>query len=73
MLELESPRDFEHDEMRISTALLVRPIAGFEVTEASHVAVKQSVLNEIDTIALPYLALMLKHRHRIEVAPESLR
>jgi hypothetical protein len=72
LLALESPRDFQYDAMDISTSALCRPIGGFNASELSLDQIKADMLREIEEYALPYLCLMLKHRHGVVVTPEQL-
>lgn len=72
LLTLEKPRDFAHAEMRISTSALCRPFGGFDASEQSLEQIKEGMLREIEEYALPYLCLMLKHRHGTVVTPEEL-
>lgn len=70
--QLDHPRDFEHEELAIPTAALVRPISGFRLSQATHDSIREQMLKEIEDYALPYLCLMLKFRHGMEVTPEQL-
>jgi len=72
LMTLESPRDFQHTEMHVSTSSLCRPFGGFDARDMSLDKIKQDMLREIEEYALPYLCLMLKHRHGVVVTPEQL-
>jgi hypothetical protein len=72
LLTLENPRDFQYEELRISVSSLCRPIGGFDAINLSLDQIKQDMLREIEEYALPYLCLMLKHRHGVVVTPEQL-
>lgn len=72
LITLENPRDFQHGDMHVSTSSLCRPFGGFDARELSLDQIKQDMLREIEEYALPYLCLMLKHRHGVVVMPEQL-
>lgn len=70
--KLERPRDFEHEEMRVDTSSLCRPFGGFDLTEQTVEHAERQMLDEIDSYALPYLCMMLKARHGIELTPAQI-
>lgn len=70
--KLDKPRDFTYDDMDVSISLLHKPFDGFDLaTEAAEV-VQEKMLKEIEDFAFPYLCMMLKHRHQLEIAPTQL-
>lgn len=72
LLTLDNPRDFQYVDMHISTSSLCRPFGGFNAQELSLEQIKAGMLQEVEEYALPYLCLMLKHRHGVVVTPEEL-
>lgn len=72
LLTLEKPRDFQYEALDVSTSALCRPIGGFNAENLTLDQIKQDMLREIEEYALPYLCLMLKHRHGAVVTPEQL-
>lgn len=72
LLKLDNPRDFTYEHLHISTSELCRVIGGFDAKELSLEQIKADMLREVEEYALPYLCLMLKHRHGVVVTPEQL-
>ena len=72
LAQIESPRDFAYAELSISTHSLFKSSSGFDLAHQSAAQVAEDMLSEAEQYALPYLCLMLKHRHDLEVTPEQL-
>jgi len=69
---LEDPRDFQYEELRVPTSQLCRPFGSFDLTKESPDEVLATIGMEINEFALPYLCLMLLKRHGISVTPDQL-
>jgi hypothetical protein len=69
---LERPRDFEYDEMNVSIGLLNKPTDGFDISMEAAESIQAIMLQEINELAFPYLCMMLKARHGIDVTPSEL-
>lgn len=72
LLQIEDPRDFHYEELRISTAALCKPFGGFDLATESPDAVLATIASEIREYALPYLCLMFLKRHKLSVSVEQL-
>lgn len=70
--KLERPRDFEHESMNVSVGLLHKPFDGFDLATDSPDCIQATMLQEIEEYAFPYLCMMLKARHGLEVTPAQL-
>lgn len=72
LLRLDKPRDFAYDDMDVSISLLHKPFDGFDLAKEPAETVQATMLQEIEDFAFPYLCMMLKHRHQLDVAPAQL-
>jgi hypothetical protein len=69
---LEKVRQFELPEMSRSISGLYLPYQDYNLETTSAENLKHLMLNEIEEYALPFLCLMLRSRHALEVTPEQL-
>jgi hypothetical protein len=69
---LESPRDFQCEEMYRATASLHTPLQVYDLEASGPEALCALMLGEIRDYALPYLAMMLAARHGLPCTPEQL-
>lgn len=70
--KLSKPRDFEHEAMNVSVGLLHKPFDGFDLATESPEYIQATMLQEIEDYAFPYLCMMLKARHDLELTPAQL-
>jgi hypothetical protein len=69
---LKDPLDFHNEEMRLETFQLHKPFADYDLESASPEEVKREMLGEMEDYALPYLLLMLRARHGLELTQAEL-
>ena len=67
----DNARDFQHEQMRISTSSLVRAFGGFDLEEGEQ-PVREQIVSEISQAAFPYLSQMLRVRHGIALPSTEL-
>jgi hypothetical protein len=70
--KLDKPRDFQQDEMRVTTGSLYKPFPEYRLEGSSPYDLQQLIETEINQYALPYLCMMLKARHSILTTPRDL-
>lgn len=69
---LEKPLDFENDEMRVSTFSLHSPFADYDLEKSDEIRLRRLMLSEMEDYALPYLRMMLRARHGLEVSQNEI-
>jgi hypothetical protein len=72
LARIEKPLDFENEEMRVSTFSLDRPFADYDLEKSDETKLRALMLSEMEDIALPYLRMMLRARHGLDLSQDEI-